>query len=129
MTLLEYFRFQFPTFGDDVDADVNQALEIAKDHRLSGKKQRGDMSQCLYAAYLLSLRKRDIAESSHVEQYGVGATSNRLGDEARQFVSGSSRSEDLLDPAGYLARYRDMQKEGGVFLAAVGRNRGCGYGW
>ena len=129
MTLLEYFRFQFTNLSGEPDADVNQALEIAKDHRLSGKKQRGDMSQCLYAAYLLSLRKRDIAESSHSETNGYGVQSTRLGDESRTFISGSNRTDELLDPSGYLARYRDMQKEGGAFLAAVGRNRGCGYGW
>ena len=128
MTLLEYFRFQFPTFGDDVDADIKQALEIAQDHRLSGKKQRGDMSQCLYAAYLLSLRKRDIAELQHGESNGYGVQSTRLGDESRTFITGSNRTDELLDPLGYLARYRDMQKEGGIFLAAVGSGRRCNYG-
>lgn len=128
MTLLEYFRFQFPTFGDLVDADINTALEISAEHRLSGTKSRGDMSQCIYAAYLLSMRRRDQAESEHTSVNGYGVTSTRLGDESRNFVAGSNRTEELLDPSGYLARYRNMQKEGGIFIASVGSGRGCNRG-
>lgn len=130
MTLLEYFRFQFPTFGDLVDADINTALDISSEHRLSGSKSRGDLSQCLYAAYLLSVRRRDQADAEHTSQFGFGVKSMRLADETRSYNAGNERSLELLDPSGYLARYREMQKEGGLFIASVGSGRGCrNAGW
>lgn len=118
MELKEYFRFQFPAFQSVSDEDVKTSIKVAKDHRLGGSKQRGDMSQCLYAAYLLSLRQKDVQESSRPE---FGAQSIRLGEETRTYVTGSDRSQDLLDPMGYLARYTGMKKEGSVFLATLGR--------
>lgn len=127
MELIERFRFQFPALSSVPDSEVNTALEIAGEHRLSGSKSRGDISQCIYAAYLLSLRKRDQADSEHSEQFGFGVKSMRMADETRTYNAGGDRASDLLDPSGYLARYRDMQKEGGIFIASIGggRLRGC----
>lgn len=130
MTLLELFRFQFDTFSDISDADINTALDISSENRLSGSKTRGDVSQCLYAAYLLSVRRRDRADAEHSSINGYGVQSMRLGDESRTFISGSNRADELLDPSGYLARYKEMQKEGGLFIASVGSGRGCrNAGW
>lgn len=129
MQLIEMFRFKFPVFRDVSDADVQTAIDMSKGYRLSGRKDRGDDSQILYAAYIISSREYDQKFASHDESLGVGIRSGMLGDETRTFVTGNERASSMRDPMGFYARYEAMKGENRVFIATAGRRIRDGQGW
>lgn len=109
--LLGMLRFLAPELVGWPDDDLNAALFLAEGYRPSRLPcRKADEAQCLYAAWLLSLRKAGNGDGTGVNPSAKDASLLKEGDLSVQYSEISAAQLSAADKGSYIARYRDLMR-------------------